>query len=163
MNIYCLCIVIESTSFWYESPPIYIDTFCCKMISYIFPLSQLGHWHGIYCLHNAITKVGDISDLINTTPVWVIYGYVSDGAWGKIEYHDDVIKWKHFPCYWPFVWGIHQSLVNSPHKGQWRGALMLSLIYAWTSCWVNNRYACDLRCHCTHFDVTVMSYKKQLL
>ena len=18
--------------------------------------------------------------------------------------HDDVIKWKHFPCYWPFVW-----------------------------------------------------------
>ena len=23
--------------------------------------------------------------------------------------HDDVIKWKHFPRYWPFVWGIHQS------------------------------------------------------
>ena len=21
--------------------------------------------------------------------------------------HDDVIKWKHFPHYWPFVWGIH--------------------------------------------------------
>ena len=33
--------------------------------------------------------------------------------------HDDVIKWKHFPGYWPFVWGIHQSLVNSPHKGPW--------------------------------------------
>ena len=27
--------------------------------------------------------------------------------------HDDVIKWKHFPRYWPFVWGIHQSPVNS--------------------------------------------------
>ena len=25
--------------------------------------------------------------------------------------HDDVIKWKHFPCYWPFVRGIHRSLV----------------------------------------------------
>ena len=23
--------------------------------------------------------------------------------------HDDVIKWKHFPRYWPFVWGIHRS------------------------------------------------------
>ena len=42
--------------------------------------------------------------------------------------HDDVIKWKHLPRYWPFVGGIHQSPVNSPHKGQWRGALMFSLI-----------------------------------
>ena len=31
---------------------------------------------------------------------------------------------KHFPRYWPFVRGIHRSPVNSPHKGQWRGALM---------------------------------------
>ena len=38
------------------------------------------------------------------------------------EHHDDVIKWKHFPRHWPFVWGIHRSPVNSPHKGQWRGA-----------------------------------------
>ena len=38
--------------------------------------------------------------------------------------HDDVIKWKHFPRYWPFVRGIHRSPVNSPHKGQWRGALV---------------------------------------
>ena len=43
-------------------------------------------------------------------------------------YHDDVIKWKHFPHYWPFVRGIHWSPVNSPHKDQWRGALMFSLI-----------------------------------
>ena len=34
--------------------------------------------------------------------------------WG---YLDDVIKWKHFPRYWPFVRGIHRSTVNSPHKG----------------------------------------------
>ena len=40
---------------------------------------------------------------------------------------DDDIKWKHFPHYWPFVRGIHRWPVNSPHKGQWRGALMLSL------------------------------------
>ena len=28
--------------------------------------------------------------------------------------HDDVIKWKHIPRYWPFVRGIHRSSVNSP-------------------------------------------------
>ena len=43
--------------------------------------------------------------------------------------HDDVIKCNNFPRYWPFVRGIHRSPVNSPHKGQWRGALMFSLIY----------------------------------
>ena len=53
--------------------------------------------------------------------------------------HDDVIKWKHFPRYWPFVRGIHRSPVNSPHKGQWRGALMFSLICTWINGWVNNR------------------------
>ena len=30
----------------------------------------------------------------------------------------------HFLRYWPFVRGIHRSLVNSLHKGQWRRALM---------------------------------------
>ena len=34
--------------------------------------------------------------------------------------HDDVIKWKHFPPCWPFVWGIHRSPVIYLHKGQWR-------------------------------------------
>ena len=72
--------------------------------------------------------------------------------------HGDVIKWKHFPRYWPFVWGIHRSLVNSPHKGQWRGALMFSLICAWIYGWVNNRKAGDLRRHCAQYDVTVMVY-----
>ena len=40
------------------------------------------------------------------------------------SYHDDVVKWKHFPRYGPFVWGIQWSLVNSTHKVQWCGALM---------------------------------------
>ena len=44
--------------------------------------------------------------------------------------HDDVIEWKHFPRYWPFVRGIQRSPVNSPHKGQWREALVFSLICA---------------------------------
>ena len=63
--------------------------------------------------------------------------------------HDDVIKWKHFPRYRPFVRGIHRLPVNSPHKGQWRGDLMFSLICAWTNGWTNNRDAL--------YDVNVMN------
>ena len=70
--------------------------------------------------------------------------------------HDDVIKWKHFPRYWPFVRGIHRSPVNSPHKGQWRGALMFSLICTRVNGWVNNREAGELRRYRAHYDVIVM-------
>ena len=66
------------------------------------------------------------------------------------DLHDDVIKWKHFPHYWPFVRGIWL------HKGQRRGALTFSLICAWINGWLNNREAGDLRCHRAHYDVTVM-------
>ena len=52
---------------------------------------------------------------------------------------------------------IHRSPVNSPHKGQWRGALMFSLICAWINGWVNNSEAGDLRCHRAHYDAIVMS------
>ena len=72
------------------------------------------------------------------------------------NWHDDVIKWKHFPRYWPFVRGIHRSPVNSPHKGQWRGALMFGLIRALINSWVNNGEASDLRRHCAHYDVIGM-------
>ena len=43
------------------------------------------------------------------------------------------MKWKNFPRYWPFVRGIHRSPVNSPHKGQWRGAFMF-LSHVFTLC-----------------------------
>ena len=48
--------------------------------------------------------------------------------------------------------------VNSPHKGQWRGALMFSLIYAWINDWVNNRETGDLKRQRGHYDVIVMRY-----
>ena len=73
--------------------------------------------------------------------------------------HDNAIKWKHFPCNWPFVRGIHRSPVNSPHKGQWRGALMFSLIYVWIYDWVNNREAGDLGRYRAHCDVMVMCFE----
>ena len=67
------------------------------------------------------------------------------------------MKWKHFPRHWPFVWGNHRPPVNSPHKGQWRGTLMFSLICASINGWVNNREAGDLRHHRVHYGVSVMT------
>ena len=52
--------------------------------------------------------------------------------------------------------GISPVSVNSPHKGQWREALMFSLICAWINDWVDNREAGDLRRHHGHYDVIVM-------
>ena len=74
----------------------------------------------------------------------------------KLYSNDDAIKWKHFPRYWPFVRGIHWWPVNAPHKGQWRRALMFSLICAWINGWVNNREAGDPGRHRAYYDVTVM-------
>ena len=54
-----------------------------------------------------------------------------------------------------FCSGNHRSTVNSQYKGQWRGALMFSLICAWTNSWTNNGDASDLRCHHAHY-VNVM-------
>ena len=91
---------------------------------------------------------------LNTIPP---NGYKTNGYKANMLYsHDDVIKWEHFPRYWPFVRGIHRSPVNSPHKGQWRGTLMFPLIYAWMNRWVNNRGAGDLRRHRAHYGVSVM-------
>ena len=74
------------------------------------------------------------------------------------QYHEDVIKWKTFPRYWPFVQIINRSPVNFPHKGQWRRALMFSLICAWIiGCAnTNTREARDLRRHVAYYDVILI-------
>ena len=71
--------------------------------------------------------------------------------------------WRHemetFPRYWPFVRGIHRSMANSAHKGQWCGALMFSLTSAWINGWVNNREAGDSRRQRSHYNVIVMAHR----
>ena len=79
--------------------------------------------------------------------------YQSPHCW----HHDDVIKWKHFPRCWLFVRGIHRSPVNFPYKGQWRAALMFSLVCASMNNWINNREAGDLRRNRAQYDVTPMT------
>ena len=68
--------------------------------------------------------------------------------------------WRHqmetFSALLAIVRGIHRSPANSPHKGQWREALMFSLICARINDWVNNGEAGDLIRNCVHYDVTKM-------
>ena len=101
---------------------------------------------------------GDIKEMVSI--LFVIHLYlircINRGCMFISNFHDDVIKWKHFPRYWPFVWGIHRSPVNSPHIGQWRRALIFSLICVWMYGWVNNSGAGDLRRYHAHYDVIVM-------
>ena len=123
-----------------------------------FPSASRLSWRGYLCccssLHNTLS-----CSTIRTGGYWV-YGF-SFAVWSWIVGNAsryDVIKWKHFPRYWPSVWGIHWSTMNSPHKGQWRGALMFSLICAWTNGRINNRDAGALRRHRAHYNVTVMKW-----
>ena len=57
------------------------------------------------------------------------------------------------------TWWRHQmetSALLSPHKRQWRRALVFSLTCAWTNGWVNNLGAGDLRLQRVHHYVIVM-------
>ena len=67
---------------------------------------------------------------------------------------NQLIKWKHLQRYWPFASGIRWWPVDCPHKAQWHGVLMFSLISAWPNAWANNRDVGDLRRHRAHCDVT---------
>ena len=81
--------------------------------------------------------------------------------WYGFHTADDIFSWwrhqmKTFSALLTICAGNSPVTVNSPHKGQWRGALMFSLICARMNGWINNREAGDLRRHRAHYDVTVM-------
>ena len=85
--------------------------------------------------YRLVGKINPIVDLISTMGFSLLerrHLYIHMGPRIIIVFsescHDDVIKLKHFQNYWPFVRGIHRLPANSHYKGQWRGALMFSLI-----------------------------------
>ena len=57
-------------------------------------------------------KERDSSECIKPVCPFTLSNVVSCTAWKVVSLyslHGDVIKWKHFPRYWPFVRGIRQS------------------------------------------------------
>ena len=129
-------------------------------------LTDMSEW--IFCGHPYPKGSGWTSHLVLEDMAWCAYRSIqilcnasSIRSVYVISYyiearyvHDGVIKWKHFPRHWPFVRGIHRSPVNSPHNGQWRGALIFSFICVRTNGWVNSQDAGDFRRHHAHYYVT---------
>ena len=66
-------------------------------------------------------------------------------------FHYDVINWKHFLRYWPFVRGIHRWPVDSPHKGPVTTQTFdVTLLLVWTNGWTNTRLTGNSRRHDCH-------------
>ena len=90
----------------------HVITFPCQCEQINYNDEQFSQWLQISTGEDflwALTWNKNIQSLLHT------------GRWEQ-SIHDDVIKWKHFARYWPFMRGIHRSPVNSPHKSQWHGA-----------------------------------------
>ena len=68
----------------------------------------------------------------------------------SVPMHDDVIKRKHFPRYWPFVWG------KAPVTGGFPSQRLVTRSFDAFIDLSNNRGAGDKRHHGAHYDVTVM-------
>ena len=106
----------------------------------------------------------DTSRALSLRPSWCSQSAKLIGNWLVSWYyvipHGINSWWRHqmetFAALLALGAGNSPVTVNSPHKGQWREALMLSLICAWINSWVNNRESSDLRRHRAHYDVIVM-------
>ena len=72
------------------------------------PLKDVIYFSGAAYLHDEL-RVTKFLPHREDCDSWAIHSIIT-------MRHADIIKWKYFPCYWPFVRGIHMSPVNSPHK-----------------------------------------------
>ena len=123
-----------------------------------------------YCKHSSKLQW----HVLRNTLKWISGNY-SNSTWRR--HHMKTLSTLLVLCEW--TWWRHQMEtfsallalcagnspvpVNSPHKGQWRGALIFSLICARINDWVNNREAGDLRCYRGHYDVIVMIPGQRLM
>ena len=94
-----------------------------------------------------------------SVPFRTLHASIGNSAFRKCRQFMTFSWWRHqmetFSALLALCAGIHRSPVNSPHKGQWRGALMFSLICVWINAWANNRETGDLRRHRAHYDAIV--------
>ena len=93
---------------------------------------------------------------VNEVPAEELEGAYANGEVIVQHIHDVVIKWKHFPRYWP--------LCGEFADNRWIPFTKASDAELWYFLWsapeqmveLNNQNAGDLRHHRAHYDVTVM-------
>ena len=117
-SVDCVTRTTQNRTIWLISP--------CSLVTVLNYNSSNSH-HTLMSFF-ITEKTAGIMQICTYTGHWWIYLSVAEVILEEYRYpskthhnHDDVIKWKHFPRNCPFVWGIHRSPVNSPHKGQCRG------------------------------------------
>ena len=100
----------------------------------------------------------------NTAEKWLpdnVFKAVENIAITKTSFYPYItIWWYNWMCHdvslAPCVPCLSYQIFHSHHKRKWRGALMFSLICAWTNSWANNGDASDLRRYRARYDFTVM-------
>ena len=116
-----------SLTYWMDGPLPSSYVFFCHSYTTIESI-KTGCYHSNSCGTSVVVN-SFISRAKNTTWLPLQLKHSRLNGW-KIHWtlnwviicleHADVIKWKHFPRCWLFVWGNHRLPVNSPHNGQWR-------------------------------------------
>ena len=127
-------------------------------------IGNLNASFGLSDHHNIMWPTRPLGDLHQNNSRGKIF-YRSYKHFNECDFTHDIAMaswWRHqmetFSALLAICAGNSPVPVNSPHKGQWRGALMFSLICARINDWVNNREAGDLRRYRGHYDVIVMSF-----
>ena len=119
-----------------------ISWYCIRLQAVIFGEMELHNWFQNHVICGTIGRLFVENCYINLPLKFELYSW-----------------WRHqmetFSASLALCAGNSPVPVNSPHKGQWRGALMFSLICASINDWVNNREAGDVRRHRGHYDIVM--------
>ena len=131
------------------------------------PRHSVSPWCGQLVLTDTTTRFIIFKDFFNIIDFKYILIREKILMWigrNRVPNYMHLTWWRHqmetFSALQAICAGIHRSPVNFPHKGQWRGALMFSLIYAWINGWVNTGEIGNFRRHRTNYDVIVMMHSK---
>ena len=111
LNFYSSRYVRNLANLWrvgrfYKQNSLYIADRFFKIISlnYIAPLKMRYRWFSWWPGAEQATS--------NYLIQWFQVHDMASSFINVMALHDDVIKWKHFPRYWPFARGIHRSPVT---------------------------------------------------
>ena len=146
----------------YQMSSLLTILFECKVWASTTEASQCGH-----CLQQSFSAFYDDGEGICRKPLQTVM--MRAICMGDNNHEDIAAIWAGMTRIWkPIMMTSSMEIffallaicagnpVNSPHKGQWRGALMFSMICVWINDWANNREAGDLRRYRAHYDARVM-------
>ena len=119
-----VCKLLQGWLWGWHTGSVVVSLFNFAIVSVMISLSVIAIW---YLPLLSTTSSEGISHVL--TGVCDALAIVFCDAWWRHQI-------KKIPRYWPYVRRIHRSTINSPHKGQWRGALMFSFILYSINKWI---------------------------